>query len=107
MKHIEDSYGYIFKDETAKIGFTGDTALCDSVNKMLNECEKVVTDTTFEIGTNTHLGVNEILMLLKKYPNTTIIPTHTSPKVKKLLSYQSFDNLELLDDLQDIDISKK
>ena len=103
MKHGNvEAYGYIFKDKNFKIGFSGDTSLCDSVNKMLNECNKVVLDTTFEIGTATHLGVNEILMLLKKYPNTVIIPTHTSPKEKKLLSFQSFDNLVILDDLQEI-----
>jgi len=103
MKHGKmEAYGYIFKNNGFKVGFTGDTSLCESVNKMLNECNKVVIDTTFEIGTATHLGVNEILLLLKKYPNTTIIPTHTSPKEKRLLSFQSFDNLLILDDMSDI-----
>lgn len=103
MKHSNlEAYGYIFKGNGLKIGFTGDTTLCDSVNKMLNECNKVVIDTTFEIGTETHLGVNDILMLLKKYPNTTIIPTHTSPKEKKLLSFQSFDNLLIINDMENI-----
>ena len=41
-------------------------------------------------------------MLLKKYPNTTIIPTHMGKKEKKLLSFQSFDNLLILDDMSDI-----
>lgn len=103
MKHGKtEAYGYILKEKGFKIGFSGDTSLCDSVNRMLNECNKVVLDTTFEVGTATHLGVNEILMLLKKYPNTVIIPTHTSPKEKKILSFQSFDNLVILDDLQEI-----
>ena len=103
MKHgLMEAYGYIFKEKNFKIGFTGDTSMCESVNKMLNECNKVVIDTTFEMGTTTHLGVNEILLLLKKYPNTTIIPTHTSPKEKRLLSFQSFDNLVILNDMDDI-----
>ena len=103
MNHREtEAYGYIFQDNEEKIGFTGDTALCESVYKMMNECKKVVADTTFEIGTDTHMGVNDILMLLKKYPNTTIIPTHTSPREKRILSFQSFDNLLLLNDMDDI-----
>ena len=103
MKHGKmEAYGYILKEDKMKIGFTGDTASCESVNKMLNECNKVVIDSTFEIGTETHLGVNEILVLLKKYPNTTLIPTHTSPKEKKLLGFQSFDNLLILDDMENI-----
>ncbi len=103
MKHDNmEAYGYILKDKDMKIGFTGDTALCDSVNRILNECSKAVVDCTFEVGTKTHLGVNEILMLLKKYPNTTIIPTHMGKKEKKLLSFQSFDNLLILDDMSDI-----
>ena len=107
MRHGMEAYGYILKEDKFKLGFTGDTAICDSVNKMLNECNKVVIDSTFEVGTNTHLGINEILMLLKKYPNTTLIPTHMGKKEKKILSFQSFDNLEILDDMSDVDISKK
>jgi len=97
-----ETYGYIFKDHELKIGFTGDTSLCENVYKMLNECNKVVIDSTFEIGNDAHLGVNDILILLKKYPNTTIIPTHISPKEKRLLSFQSFDNLLILNDMEDI-----
>lgn len=104
MKHDnQEAYGYILKEKGLKIGFTGDTAMCDSVNKMANECNKIVADTTFEMGTNSHMGVNDILMLLKKYPNTTIIPTHMGKKEKKLLSFQSFDNLLILEDMDNID----
>ncbi len=103
MKHgTLETYGYILKDKGLKIGFTGDTSLCDSVNRMLNECDKVVIDATFEVGTELHLGVNEILMLLKKYPTKTIIPTHTSPKEKRILSFQSFDNLLIVNDMENI-----
>ncbi len=103
MHHgLTEDYGYIFNSRNFVIGFTGDTSICPGVHEMALKCDKVVIDSTFEVGDDNHLGINNILELLKEYPETIFIPTHMSPKEKRILEFQSFDNLLILNDFDDI-----
>ncbi len=80
--------GYIFSDGNLNIGFTGDASLDENIENMASVCNYLICDCSLECGTNKHMGIDNILYLINKYPNCHIIPSHmfveTKEKLEKL-----------------------
>ncbi len=76
--HNYDAYGFIFQKDDKKIGFSGDTAMCNNLLKILNKSQVAFIDCAGIKETNNHLCVNEIVSLIKEYPNCKIYPIHLS-----------------------------
>ena len=93
-EHLTIKYanGYIIKDKNISIGLTGDSTFCEGLKNYL------ISDMTLEIGDESHMGINNILELLKEYPNLKIIPIHMHDKTREEAIKLDIDNLIILQD---------
>ncbi len=73
-----DSYGFIFQKDKTKVGFSGDTANCNNLRKMIAKSQAVFIDSAEVKVTNKHLCVNEVISLMKEYPDCKLHPIHLS-----------------------------
>lgn len=100
MEHIGIKYanGYIIKDKNVSVGLTGDTSFCKGVRNLANNVDFLISDMTLEIGDDSHMGINNILELLKEYPKLKIIPIHMHDKTRQQAKKLSIDNLIIFED---------
>lgn len=100
MEHIGIKYanGYIIKDKNVSVGLTGDTSFCKGVRNLANNVDFLISDMTLEIGDDSHMGINNILELLKEYPKLKIIPIHMHDKTREQAKKLSIDNLIIFED---------
>lgn len=100
LKHSKSikSYGYLFDSGTVTVGFTGDTAMCDNLEYMLQKCNLIFIDCDLVKGNDKHLGVDNILELSNKYPECKFALTHlTIDSLKELKNIQK-ENVIILED---------
>ena len=53
---------------------------------------------TLEVGDNSHMGIDNILELIKEYPNLKIIPIHMHDETRQKALSLNIDNLIILND---------
>lgn len=106
MVHSKIKYanGYIIKDKNVSIGLTGDTSYCENVRKIASKVDYLIADMTLEVGNNSHMGMNDIIQLLKDYPNLKIIPIHMHDKTRKEVKKLKLDNLHIYEDGQILEL---
>lgn len=95
LEHEEgiEANGYIFKEKDIKIGFTGDTGICQGVKLMAEECSHLICDCNALKGKKSHIGVDEIIELAKKYENCTLYTTHMGNDVREAIISLNIKNL--------------
>ena len=100
MSHsgIKYSNGYILEESDIKIGLTGDTSFCEGVRRLANCVDILILDMTQEIGTESHMGINNILDLLEEYPRLKVIPIHMHDKTRQQAKKLEEENLMILED---------
>ena len=100
MVHSEIKYanGYIIKDNNISIGLTGDTSFCEGVRKIASKVDYLICDMTLEMGNDSHIGIDNIIELLKVYPNLKIIPIHMHDKTREEAKKLNLDNLFIYED---------
>lgn len=91
---------YLIND---KLGITGDSSLCDSIEELFSEAEVVVSDTSVIDGDLNHLGIDNIKYLIDKY-NIKIIPTHLRSTTRERLIEENIENFKVVDDFYETDI---
>lgn len=87
--YIENPYGYIIDD---KLGFSGDSMLCEGVEKITEKSEIVVADCSNIEGTIAHMGIDNLKYLSEKY-NRKIITTHIKDKTREELNRLKLPNI--------------
>ena len=87
------AHGYIFNQKGNVIGFTGDSCLCEGVEQIIKESNIVFIDTTLEIGDSSHMGIDNVVSLAKKYSNIKFITTHTKELINEKLKTIKQKNL--------------
>jgi len=87
--YIENPYGYIIDD---KLGFSGDSMLCEGVEKITEKSEIVVADCSNIEGTIAHMGIDNLKYLSEKY-NRKIITTHIKDKTREELNRLELPNI--------------
>lgn len=99
-EHLTIKYanGYIIKDKNISIGLTGDSTFCEGLKNIASKVNYLISDMTLEIGDESHMGINNILELLKEYPNLKIIPIHMHDKTREEAIKLDIDNLIILQD---------
>ena len=111
-RKIKYANGYIIKDKNVSIGLTGDTSYCEGVRKIASKVDYLICDMTLMLGNDSHMGIDNILELMKEYPNLIIIPIHMHDKTRNeakklkednLLIYEDGKILEILKDIVDIE----
>ncbi len=74
--HIPNTFGFVIDDGKTKIGFSADTAMCDSLIKLIKKSSHVFIDvSSIELNKN-HLSVNEVLNLKKEFENVNFYAIH-------------------------------
>ena len=86
-----DAYGFTIEKDGVKIGFTGDSAMCNNVRKIITHSSAIFIDTASLYEGNKHLSVTEVLSLAKEYPECRFIPVHLTYKSRDFVK----DKLEI------------
>lgn len=74
-----DAYGFIIENEQhEKIGFSGDSCMCNSLHKILRHCNSIFIDCASTTANNKHLSVDEVIELSKEYDQVNFYPVHFS-----------------------------
>lgn len=97
-KSMEYANGYIIKDKNISIGLTGDSTFCQGVKELASKVDYLISDMTLEVGDNSHMGIDNILELIKEYPNLKIIPIHMHDETREKALSLNIDNLIILND---------
>lgn len=94
------AYGYIIED---KIGFTGDSSLCEGVEKIVKNTEVTIADCSRILGDESHMGIDNLKYLTEKY-NKTIIATHIKDETREELNKCKLCNIVVKEDGYKIEI---
>lgn len=100
VKHgdCKPAYGYIVEKENKKIGFSGDSAYCESIERIVEQSEISVLDMSHMESKKTHMGLEDILKITEAYPNKKIATTHMQDYVREQAKEKSIANLIIPDD---------
>lgn len=82
-----DAYGFVFDDKNGNsVGFTADSAMCDSVDEILKSANYAFIDMASpdKIPNNKHMNVDEFILNQKKYPSVKMFPIHTSDQTQEM-----------------------
>lgn len=92
---IESSYGFIVDN---KLGITGDASLCDGVKEIFKESEISVCDCSLINGNMYHMGIDNVIELLKNNKGKTAILTHFRDKTKEVVKNMNLDDVSIVED---------
>lgn len=107
VKHTNGALGYVLTDKTnnKRVGFTGDSALCEGVEKIVNNSDVSFYDTTYITGDEkSHMGIDDIKYLLSKNLDKKIITTHMKEETKEEIEKLNIPNLIVGKDSLEINI---
>ncbi len=90
--------GYIVNDI---LGLTGDSGLCDGIEKIFSIADVVVSDVSLINGDNCHLGIDNIKYLLEKN-NVKVLPTHLRDKTREALLEENISNIQVVEDFYEL-----
>jgi len=89
---FKPAYGYTIKSLTGTVGISGDSAYCESIEKITQNSDIAVLDMSNIDGNDKHMGVYDIENLLKKY-NKRIIATHMNKLAREYALENKMENL--------------
>lgn len=80
-----DAYGFTIENDGKTIGFSGDTAMCNNVRKILKKSQIAFVDSANTIANNKHLSLNEVNELSQEFENCKIYSIHLSSDSLELI----------------------
>ncbi|TYK43129.1 MBL fold metallo-hydrolase [Actinomadura decatromicini] len=84
MKHAVPTLGYLITDKAgARLGYTGDTVHCPSVDTLAAESSVLVLDTSFLKGRVGHMGLDDVEAIATQRPELHLIATHLGDEVTR------------------------
>lgn len=88
------AYGYIV-DNT--LGITGDSALCEGVERIVQNSKIVIADCSRIQGDESHMGIDNLKYLIEKY-NKPMFATHMKDDTREKLKRLKLDNIFVEED---------
>lgn len=82
VKHnVKYPFGFILKQKGSSktIGFSGDSAMCDGLLKIVKASDVLFLDCVINSANNLHLSADEVLLLQKEFKGKTFFCTHHVP----------------------------
>ena len=73
-----DAYGYVIDDGSVKVGFSGDSAMCNNIRKIAKASKAMFIDASSIVENEKHLATFEIKSLMDEFPDTNFYPVHFS-----------------------------
>ena len=90
--------GFIIEKDDGRIGFSGDSIMCEGVQKIIEMADCAVLDASCpESGNAMHMGLDDIYKVCNEYPNKKIIVTHMHEEVREAVR-QDIPNLTVPND---------
>lgn len=102
--NCKPAYGYIVEKDNKKVGFSGDSKYCEAIDTIIQQSEISVLDMSFIEGRIAHMGLEDILKIMEKYPNKKIATTHMQDYVREQAKEKNIENLIIPDDGEIINI---
>ena len=97
--NLPNANGFIVEIEGKKIGFSGDSKLCDNVEKIVEESNVSILDTSLvDMGNKAHMGINDIEYLCNKYKDKKIVSTHMQDFTREKAKSKIINNLVVPED---------
>ncbi len=90
-----DSYGFIVD---SKLGITGDASLCDGVKEIFSESKVLICDCSLINGDIYHMGIDNIIKLLKNNKEKIVILTHFRDLTKEFIQNINLNNVSIVED---------
>ena len=99
------AYGYLLKENSRNIGFSGDSKMCTSIDYIVQKSDVAILDMTFAENVNySHMGLHDIERICDKYQEKTIITTHMQDYTRNEAKNKNIKNLIVPDDGEIINI---
>ncbi|GAA2213884.1 hypothetical protein GCM10009850_093470 [Nonomuraea monospora] len=74
--------GYSITDAAGTVfGYTGDTVLCPSVERLADTSAALALDTSFRTSKVGHMGLDDVERIADDHPGLTLFPTHLGEEV--------------------------
>lgn len=100
--HMYPCYGYKVQTGNNVVVFSGDSSLCEGLLNNVENADYLICDCTNTTGNDSHIGVDNIKMLLDKFPNLKIIPSHMGKNSKIKLKNINNNNLLIKEDMEEL-----
>lgn len=102
---LKPAYGFVIQEGNKKVGFSGDSKLCEMIEEIIEQSNMSVLDMSLaENGNNAHMGLNDIEELCKKYKDKIIVATHMHDFTRETAKNRNIKNLIIPEDGQSINI---
>ena len=85
LHNWHDAYGFVIESDGQRVGFSGDSAMCNNVRKILKTSQAAFLDSSNVEPNNKHLSASEIISLSKEFSSCKIIPVHLTYRSRALL----------------------
>ena len=96
--NCKPAYGYVIERKNKKIGFSGDTCLCESVSRIVQQSDMTILDACVIEANKAHMGLNNITEITAKYPNKKFATTHMHEETRKEAKQKNIKNLIIPED---------
>ncbi len=90
---MKPAYGYVLEKDNVKIGFSGDTTLCNNLEYMANICNYLFLDYMFINASTKHNGIDKLEYLINKYKNCKYIVFHLENDTREKLKELDYSNV--------------
>lgn len=102
VNHGEEkpSLGYTINNV---LGITGDSGLCKGVEKIFENSNLIISDSSLIIGDECHLGIDNLLYLTKKY-DKKVLCTHLRDKTRDKILNDTLENIVVCEDFLEMEI---
>ena len=97
---MEPCFGYILEKEGLRVGFSGDTTLCPSLERMAVSCQHLICECTLSAANAKHMGVDALTTLHRACPGCRLYATHMTDAAREKLRDIRCDGVETLSDDQ-------
>lgn len=104
---MKPSFGYIIQKDNLKVGFTGDSCYCESINYLASISNILICDCSLIKGNNKHMGIDNLIEISTKYPNCTIYASHLSDSSRDELQKLKNKNIIVSNDKTNIKLKSE
>lgn len=80
-----DAYGFVIDDKQTKVGFSGDSMMCNNIRKIAKASKVMFIDTSDVVQNQKHLATYEVQALIKEFSDTQFFAVHLSQKSQDAL----------------------
>ncbi len=104
----EQCYSYVFDDGIRKVGFSGDTSMCDGLYEAIEGCSHFIIECSKSIKdaqrrARSHIYVPDLMELTERFPECTFYTTHMTDASRAELLELELSHVVVLNDFDDLE----